>query len=151
MKAPAPFLFLALILAAPALPAAQTYRGQINVKGEVQSEARPGSVSLVFTGRLRGSRDGRPANVSGGGLFRSANDKAIDETHTGRMTTMLRTANLPTGERGRLIRRISNARVRVTSRVISWPGGRVTLNRPLNPSKSELQQFRGRGTLRFRA
>ena len=151
MKAfPALSLALALSLLAAPLCASEFYRGRVQVRGEVQSQARPGSVSVVFIGQLRERRTGRRANASGGGLFRSNDDEAVNRIHRGRLRTLVRTANSPTGVRGRLVRRSINARVRVTSRIVAWPGGRLVLPRPLNPNREEPQRFRGLGTFRIR-
>lgn len=149
MKALAP-LSITLCLVAASLNGAEPYRGRINVTGEVQNEAKPGSVSLSFSGRVRGVRSRHPANVSGGGLFRSTSDAAVDAVHTGRMKTYTRTANLPTGQRGRLIRRTFNTRVKVGARLITWPGGRIVLSKPLSADRDEVQKFRASGRYEVR-
>lgn len=143
-------ILLAVSLGSAPLFASELYRGRVQVNGEVQSLARPGSVSLVFRGQLRERRTGRRANASGGGLFRSGDDEAVNRLHRGRLRTLVRTANSPTGVRGRLIRRNINARVRVTERIVTWPGGRLVLPRPLNPEQEEVQRFRGQGNFRIR-
>lgn len=137
-----------VITASPALEA-QTYRGRINLKGEVQDLAKPGSLSFTFRGQVRDA-DGYRANVTGGGLFRTDSSDLANTTYTGKLTTYTRTAGR-SGVRGRLIRRNVNAKIQVKNgKVVTFPGARITLNRPIVGERNEKQQIRGKGNYRVK-
>lgn len=138
-------LFLAISTSA----FAELYVGRVRLRGEIQNDAKPGSISFTYTGQLTGRATGGKANVSGGGLFRSVNDSIVNTVFTGKYTSYIR---LPArlGQPSRLIKRVSNARIRTTRRFVIFPGGRVTLDRAINGAKDEPQRIRGRGTLRVR-
>ncbi len=135
----------ALVLSAsPALEAKTTYKGRINLKGEVQSRAKPGSLSFTFRGQVRNA-DGYRANVTGGGLFRTTSSDLADATYTGKLTTYTRTSGR-SGVRGRLVRRNVNTKIQVKNgKVVTFPNTRVTLNRAIDGERNEKQQIRGKG------
>ncbi len=141
---------IASLVFSTALPLeAQTYRGRINLKGEMQDLAKPGSLSFTFRGQVRDA-EGYRANVTGGGLFRTPSSDLANTTFSGRLTTYTRTSNR-SGVRGRLIRRSVNTKIQVKNgKIVTFPGGRVTLNRPIDGDRNEKQQIRGKGSYRVK-
>jgi len=145
----APGLTAALALAASSVIGDGVYSGRINLNGEMQNAAKPGSISFVYTGQLTNSETGEKANVSGGGLFRSTSDAIVNANFRGKLTTYTRTATTQTSQ-GRLIKRVRTAGVITGRRTLRFPGGAVTLDRPINATRTEKQRISGRGTYRVR-
>ncbi len=149
---PIPFVRLlalaALVgFAAPSLEA-QTYRGRIALKGEMQDLAKPGSLSFTFQGTLK-DRKGYRTRVSGGGLFRTTETDLSNATFTGRLTTYTR-VSARSGVRGRLIRRAKNVNIHVKDQVVLIPGTRISLNRPVDGYLDKEQPIRGKGRYRVK-
>ncbi|PAW62962.1 MAG: hypothetical protein B9S36_05695 [Verrucomicrobiia bacterium Tous-C2TDCM] len=143
-------LLLAALLFGLHLPlSAETYSGVVRLIGEVQNDAKPGSLSMRFEGQLTGRGSGDRVNVTGGGLLRSTTDAITDTTFTGRLKTNLRLTSRP-GEPGKLVRSNDVEVVRVTKRYLILPMGRIRLERPINGARGSEQEIRGVGRITLR-
>jgi hypothetical protein len=139
---------LLMVGAMPVLRA-ETVSGRITLKGEMQNAAKPGSISFTYSGQLTGAATGDKINVTGGGLFRSTSDEIDGATFRGDLTTYRR---FPTTilQPGRMQKRIlRNARVTVSKRFVTFPNGKVTLDRAIDGEREKVQKIRGKGTMRF--
>lgn len=146
-----PLASLAAILALGSIPASakDLYVGRISLTGEMQNDAKPGSISFTFKGQVNSTTSRDVANVSGGGLFRSNTDAIVNTTFTGKLKTYARLPIRPGGG-GQLVRSNKTVTVRVRGRVVTFPGGKVTLKRPINATRLTPQKIRGTGSYRVR-
>ncbi|GEM_PF-1255362 len=131
-----------LLLIAPAAKAQTTYRGDIRLRGSVQSEAKPGSLTFVMTGRMTSPKSDETATVTGGGLFRTTSDGIANTSFTGPLKVSVNVA-------GDITRTRETARIKVSRRTITFPGGKVRLDRPINPNLSAKQRIKGKGEFRY--
>lgn len=131
-----------LILAASAAQAQTTFRGDIRLRGSIQNEAKPGSLTFVMTGRMTSPKSDEVATVTGGGLFRTTTDAIANTNFTGPLKVNVNVA-------GDITRTRDNARIKVSRRTITFPGGKVRLDRPVSPGLSTKQRIKGKGTYRY--
>jgi hypothetical protein len=125
---------------------AENYSGIVRLRGEVQNEAKPGSLSLRLDGQLTGKRSGDKVNMTGGGLLRSTTDAIVDTTFTGRLRTNMRLTSRP-GAPGKLVRTNDLVVVRVTKTHVILPIGRIKLERPIDGTIASKQRIKGFGRL----
>ena len=135
---------LLLVLATPL--SAETYSGIVRLRGEIQNDAKPGTISMSLDGQLTGKRSGDKANMTGGGLLRSTTDAITDTTFTGRLQTNMRLTTRP-GSPGKLVRTNDLVVVRVTKRYVILPYGRIKLERPIDGALVTRQRIKGFGRL----
>ena len=128
---------------------AETYSGIVRLRGEVQNEAKPGSISFNLRGQLTGKKSRDKANVTGGGLFRSTTDTIVDTTFEGRLKTYLKLTSRP-GSPGGLVRSNRKVVVRVSRNFVVFPGGRIKLDRPIDGNIAERQRISGAGKITLR-
>ncbi len=139
-------LFVSVSLAS----AGSTYSGKISLtQGEIQNLAKPGSISIVFKGSLKDSMGFR-ATVTGGGLFRSTSNAIDKATFKGRLTLNVRTS-ARAGQPSRLVKTNKVVTVRVNGRIVTFPGGKIILKKPVIASQVKKQTISGAGTLSTRA
>lgn len=131
-----------LFLAASAAQAQTTFRGDIRLRGSIQNEAKPGSLSFVMTGRMTSPKSDETATVTGGGLFRSTTDAIDNTTFTGPLKVNVNVA-------GDVSRSNKSSTIKVSRRTITFPGGKVRLDRPVNPNLVTKQRIRGKGSFRY--
>jgi len=131
-----------LLLVSQAMQAQTTFRGDIRLRGSIQNEARPGSLSFVMTGRMTSPKSDEVATVTGGGLFRSTTDAIDNTTFTGPLKVNVNVA-------GDMTRTRDKVRVKVSRRSITFPGGKVRLDRPVDPNLKTKQRIKGKGTYRY--
>lgn len=129
-------------LVAPVAQAQTTFRGDIRLRGSIQNEAKPGSLSFVMTGRMTSPKSDEVATVTGGGLFRSTTDAIDNTTFTGPLKVTVNVA-------GDMTRTRENVSVKVSRRTITFPGGSVRLDRPVRPGLVTKQRIKGKGTYRY--
>lgn len=146
-RVPALLAACAIVSLSPA--SAETFTGKIRFKGEIQNEAKPGSLSFTYTGELRSKTTGDRASVSGGGLFRSVNGQIDNTTFRGELTTYTRFNTNASGP-GRLIKKTRTVGVSVRGKIIRFPGAVVRLRRPVDGTIDARQRIRGTGTLKVR-
>lgn len=140
-------LLLATLLLGLASPlSAEKYSGIVRLRGEMQNEAKPGSISMRLDGRLTGKRSGDKVNMTGGGLFRSTTDGIVDTTFTGRLRTNMRLTSRP-GSPGKLVRSNDLVVLRVTKNFIVLPIGRIKLERPIDGTLASKQRIKGFGRI----
>lgn len=130
------------ILLAPASQAQTTFRGDIRLRGSIQNEAKPGSLTFIMTGRMTSPKSDEVATVTGGGLFRSTTDAIDNATFTGPLKVNVNVAGDTTRTR-------ENGRVTVSRRTITFPGGKVRLDRPVSPGLVTKQRIKGKGSFRY--
>lgn len=143
-------LLLATLLLGLASPLfAETYSGVVRLRGEMQNDAKPGSLSMRLDGKLTGKRSGDKVNMTGGGLFRSTTDAIVDTTFTGRLETNMRLTSRP-GAPGQLVRTNDKVVIRVTRRYVILPIGRIKLERPIDGALITKQRIKGFGRITLR-
>lgn len=144
-----PATVVALALAATPALRAERVAGRISLRGEVQNAAKPGSISFTYSGQLTGAATGDKINVTGGGLFRSTTDAIVDTTFQGDLTSYRRypTTMTQSGKLQKIV--LEDLRVVVSRRFVRFGRTRVTLERALDPDKTDIQRIRGRGVMRF--
>lgn len=128
---------------------AETYSGIVRLRGEIQNEAKPGSISFNLRGTLTGKKSRDKANMTGGGLFRSTTAAIVDTTFDGRLRTYMKLTSRP-GSPGRLIRSNDRVTVRVSRNFVVFPGGRIKLDRPIDGNIAERQRISGAGRVTLR-
>jgi len=130
-----------ILLLAPASQA-ETFRGKVLLRGTIQNEAKPGSLSFVMTGRLTSPKSNDVATVTGGGLFRSTTDAIDNTTFTGPLKVNVNLA-------GKISRSRDRVTIKVNRRSITFPGGTIKLDRPINPNRVTNQRIKGKGDFRY--
>lgn len=140
-------MLLATLLLGLASPlSAENYSGVVRLRGQMQNDAKPGSLSMRLDGQLTGKRSGDKVNMTGGGLLRSTTDAIVDTTFTGRLKTNMRLTSRP-GAPGKLVRTNDLVVVRVTRRFIILPFGRIKLERPIDGALLTKQNIKGFGRI----
>lgn len=129
-------------LAAPVAQAQTTFRDDIRLRGSIENEAKPGSLSFAMTGRMTSPKSDEVATVTGGGLFRSRTDAIDNTTFTGPLKVTVNVA-------GNITRKRENVSVKVSRHTITFPGGSVRLDRPISPGLVTKQRIKGKGTYRY--
>ncbi|MBL9156655.1 MAG: hypothetical protein JNJ70_04265 [Verrucomicrobiales bacterium] len=144
---PTRLIFAGVLLGLSISPlSAENYSGVVRLRGEMQNDAKPGSISMRLDGQLTGKRSGDKVNMTGGGLFRSTTDAIVDTTFTGRLRTNMRLTSRP-GAPGKLIRTNDLVVVRVTKTHVILPIGRIKLDRPIDGSLITKQRIKGFGRI----
>ncbi len=143
-----PVLLAASALLSLAPASADTYSGKIRFNGKIQNDAKPGSLSFVYTGEIS-NKAGDRATVSGGGLFRTTTSAIDNTTFTGDLTSYVRySASL--GKPTKLIKKVTPTTVSVRGKIIRFPGAVIRLRTPVDGSTDALQRIKGTGTLKVR-
>lgn len=131
-----------LLLVAPVTQAQTTFRGEVRLRGSIQNEAKPGSLTFVMNGRMTSPKSDEVATFTGGGLFRSTTDAIDNTSFTGPLKVNVNVA-------GDISRSNDSVTVRVSRRTIIFPGGKVRLDRPVNPGLVMKQRIKGKGSYRY--
>lgn len=119
----------------------KVYQGRVTFRGEMQNEAKPGSLSFVARGKLTHAESGDVVTVSMGGLFRSTTRRIVRTAYTGRMKTYV-------NNHGKVTSTNKRVRLRVNRRYIRIPGGRLRFTRAPKANVDTLQRVRGVGIFR---
>jgi hypothetical protein len=133
-------LLLGITLLSTGFTFADTYRGDVRLRGSVQNEAKPGSISFVITGTITNRQSGNQAAMTGGGLFRSNSERVVNTSFTGPLKIKI-------NDGGNKITSNRKTTIRVSRRTVTFRGAKIRLDRPLSASELAKQRIRGTGTI----